>query len=243
MLTGVFARGVRPEGHVPFQQLEQNVIGPLRQTGMRVRLWGFNNIPPTIDGDPVPQDGAKSYFPEFDHYEEWKQEDIDASEWAAARSAWLDEHAFSARAWHRRKVPQEQGAEFHRNMVRLNATEKAAIERLRVALERDEIRATDMVVCVYPEFLVAHLYPAAIVQLAQARHIGVPRGRKRGVYDGFLIGRADVVLEWYGKRETPTQRSYDYETWHANGMREMVQFPLPRATGGGHRPRLKGCEL
>ena len=56
----------------------QNLIVPLRRAGRQVCVCGVNNIPRTIDGDATPADGGRSFF-QLDHYESFRQEDIDTS--------------------------------------------------------------------------------------------------------------------------------------------------------------------
>jgi hypothetical protein len=248
IITGVFARGVRPQGHAPFQQLERSVIGPLKEMGFRISLWGFNNIPPTIDGDLVPADGAKSYFPEFDLYEEWKQENIDDSEWARKRSLWLWENAFADDAWHTRFGPTSR---YHANMVRLNFLEKAAIEALQAQLDSGELAHDDLVVLVYPEIMWTGSRTPAGVDMTQLLATATKQAwvgahwngtTAQPVHNGRLVGRVDSILRWWHQREAPSRRWFNYEQWYADGLRGMHIENVCRSSCRRNDFRLKGCK-
>ena len=78
-LAGVMCRGARWGIHLPWALLHARIIVPLRAHNVDVEVWGFNNIPPSIDGCSVPADGGKSLFGDLDYYEAYEQQDIDDS--------------------------------------------------------------------------------------------------------------------------------------------------------------------
>jgi hypothetical protein len=247
VIAGVLARGVRPTGHVPFQRLERNVIQPLKDAGFRTRLWGFNNIPTTIDGDAVPADGAKSYFPEFDHYEEWKQEDIDAFEWTKERAQWLSDVVFTPDCKHK-TMEIKEGIPYHSNIVRRDWVLEQARSRIVESVVAAPHSAADLVVLVYPAMLIAPLTREHIAQAANDNALVCLVGGKRWAStNGFLMGTAQSVMRWFAQRESVTRRHKYYEQWWSDSMRGMDMHCVRpgRQRGkwvGRHKIRLRGCQ-
>ena len=76
-LAGVMCRGERWGVHPAWAVCYAKLIAPLREKGHVVKIWAFNNIPPSIDGCPVPPDGGRSLFGRLDHYEGHSENRLD----------------------------------------------------------------------------------------------------------------------------------------------------------------------
>ena len=76
-LAGVMCRGERWGVHPAWAVCYAKLIAPLREKGHVVKIWAFNNIPPSIDGCAVPRDGGRSLFGRLDHYECYSENRLD----------------------------------------------------------------------------------------------------------------------------------------------------------------------
>ena len=219
MVAGVFARGIRPCGHAAFSTIMANLREPLVEEGYHVELWGYNNIPPTIDGDSVPEDGGRRCFPAFAHYESHLQGAIDRMPCVKHRDKWFRSQVFSAE-WAR-----QQGA--YQNVLRLDFLFRRAMRKLADAVRGGLLRAEDMVVVALPEMV---LLPYDAAPLHYLRHNNALLSLAGT--DGLLAGRAGLVLRWFGNVNAVTALQADcYEQWWAAGFdgMERVDWRTARA--------------
>ena len=221
--AGVLARGIRPCGHVAFRTTMEHLHRPLVEQGYNVQLWGFNNIPTTIDGDPVPADGGESAFPVFDYYEQYMQDDIDTSPCMPRRHEWFD-----------RTVFLEVGAGGHhirwdaswRNLLRYQYAYERAEAKLRREHKVGALGHKDMVVLVYPEMLIAPQRSTLFQELDAENVIGTCN-----CTDGVVIGRLQSVLKWFDRMNSPSAPSAYFEAWFGASLssfaRRKVELALP----------------
>ena len=181
---------------------------PLVSQGYEVQLWGFNNTPVTIDGDPVPADGGKSAFPAFDHYEQYLQAEIDRAPCMPARHEWLDRAVFMEDCHYPR------WGEDWKNILRLHYVYERVEAQLRRKRVEGALGSSDMVVIVYPEMLVGPQRSTLFQELDVENVIGT-----RNCTDGIVIGRYESVMAWFHHMKSPPTRSRNYEEWFGSSLR------------------------
>ena len=208
-LTGVLCRGARWGVHLPWVVLYSQLVIPLRSHGVSVEIWAFNNIPPTIDGTPVPADGGKSLYGTLDYYESHKQADIDAS----------------AEVGHITTLQGIVGLTRHAcasNISRVLFLEGRACERLKRAIQANQLAADAVVYLVSPDLLYLErglTFPAwdpdrtKLWVMGHLRHTA--EREKEGIENGWLAGRAAAIVRFHERRLelTTKARATYYENW------------------------------
>ena len=215
--------------------------------GSSVRIWAFNNVPLSVDGTDAPQDGARSLYPEFEHYTEVKQENIDSSDRASELRKWLwksvfiDEHAYRDRPG---PVGEWCVRDLQPNIVRLEYMEELAMEHLSAEIKAGRVSVDTFVLFMSPEMIVPafdlDLIQWATEQKGRALVIEATPGMgtlgKAGHHDGLTGARADTILQWWRQKTNPTRRFESYEQWYKDSLRDIAY----RAIGSCEaRPRLR----
>ena len=204
ILAGVMCRGAAGGIHPGAALLQKNVILPLRSQGKEVKVWGFNNIPDSIDGDAVPSDGGRSYFGHMDHYESWEQDAIDSSTEAAAIAPVVKSLVFA-----------NGRAGCLENIVRLLFLQDKACARLRGEVNSGELDPGAQVILMTPDMcLFGGSLGPKLLELRPG-HLGVLQQKDDEVEDGFLVCSAENVLEWHMRhlRVTRLPATRNYEAW------------------------------
>lgn len=236
IMTGVLSRGVRDTGPTGFNSVQKHLIIPAKGMGGNVNIWAFNNIPKTVDGREAPQDGARSLYPEFDHYVEIKQEDIDSSDRAEKLRDWLWKSVFIDNHCYRNR-PGPVGVwcvnELQPNIVRLEYMEELAMNHLATEVKAGKVKDNTIILLMSPEMIIPD-FNFQLVQWAIEAPPAAPRAlaitaSKGNLYaggvryhDGVIAARTDVILHWWHQKKNPTKRHIFYEQWFEDSLRGIV---------------------
>ena len=224
ILAGVMCRGAAGGIHPAWALLQKNVIRPLQAKGTSVIVWGFNNVPKSIDGDPVPRDGGRSYFGRLDHYEAWDQYAIDSSP-EAASIARIAKHL----------VPGNRKPGAYDNMARFLFLQDKACAHLRAEREAGTICGKTRVVLMSPDLCLFGGPIAKEILTISDGQLGILTQNNREVENGFLVGSIDNVLAWHARhmKIDKVPPPHDYEAWCKESMSEFKLTEL-RPNQGFH---------
>ena len=236
-LAGVMCRGARWGIHLPWALLHARVIVPLRAQNVDVEVWGFNNIPPSIDGCSVPADGGKSLFGDLDYYEAYKQRDIDDSPEVAQIHRLLETVGLAGRS-------------YSTNIGRVLFVEGEVCGLLKEGLRSGHLPADTVAYIISPDLLyyeaeltrpVWDPNPDTLWVIGELHH-AIER-KPEGIENGWMAGRASTLVRFHEARVdlTTNVRATYYENWLWETLRHIPVAHISHSRRAMHVHKMARC--
>ena len=236
-LAGVMCRGARWGLHLPWALLHARIIVPLRAHNVDVEVWGFNNIPPSIDGCSVPADGGKSLFGDLDYYEAYEQQDIDDSPELAQIHRLLG-------------IVGLGGHSYSTNIARVLFMEGEVCKLLKEGLRSGHLPADTTAYIISPDLLyyeaeltrpVWDPNPDTVWVMGKLYH-SIER-RPEGIENGWIAGRASNLIKFHDARMdlTTSVRATYYENWLWETLRHIPVAYISHPRRAMHVHKMARC--